>query len=84
MRRPIYNNGLVFPEARFSIGYHKLERQNSIGQINCSFTKQNEANSDRALQKKIFAVDDFPFDSYLLASRVQRRAYEIVGEGKTR
>ena len=33
-------------------------------------------------QKTTFAVDDCGLDSYLLASRVQRRAYEIVGDSK--
>lgn len=35
-----------------------------------------------ANQKDTFAVDDFGLHSYLLASRVHRRAYEIVSEHK--
>ena len=37
---------------------------------------------NHAHQKNTFAVDDFGLHSYLLASRVQRRAYEIVGDPK--
>ena len=35
-------------------------------------------------QKNVFAVDDMGLHSYLLASSVQRRAYEMVGETKNR
>ena len=34
-------------------------------------------------QKNVFAVDDLGMHSYLVASRVQRRAYEMVGDPKT-